>query len=459
MAPSADERHPTTSARRASSSRTRTAFLQPPSAPATTSSAARSRRRGQFYINERWSWGWDIAAVSDKWFLQNYRIRQREPRIPIYVKESISTALSDQGQGDRSLLRRARLLLPAACLATTGRSSSRSSHPVIDYNKRIHDPTGLGGELALDVNVTSLSRDAAQFQQIPTQSPTYLFASLETCAVFDARQLPRARHRGRPTRAPRRRRPGGATSSIRSARSGRPSPIVRADGYVAVAPDTTGYQNQILPNFIDDGRRDLFGRAMPAVGLSTAIPSSRARDLGHAHPRADRAGHRPARTRRAIGRLPERGRAEPRLRRHHPLRVGQVLRLRPRRGRRRAPMSARSTRSPATDGAYANVLFGQSYQLGGPQLVPAGRPRQYGPRFGSRDAPSDYVGALPDLAEHELLLHDPGRASTRGSSRLQRIEAGCRRTSIRIGRSRPRSPMPATRRSPISASTSAARAC
>ena len=45
--------------------------------------------------------------------------------------------------------------------------------PVLDYDKRVHKPSFLGGELEFNVNVTYLTRDTAAFKQIPTQT-TYL---------------------------------------------------------------------------------------------------------------------------------------------------------------------------------------------------------------------------------------------------------------------------------------------
>ena len=51
------------------------AFLPSPSGAGDRTSVARSKSAGLFYINERWKWGWDVALLSDKYFLQNYRIR------------------------------------------------------------------------------------------------------------------------------------------------------------------------------------------------------------------------------------------------------------------------------------------------------------------------------------------------------------------------------------------------
>ena len=135
---------------------------------------------GLFYINERWKWGWDVALLSDKWFLQNYSIKS-ESLATNYIRESIST-LYLQGQGDRSFFD-VRGYYFQGLSTTDWQKQQPIVHPVLDYNKRI-TPASIGGELAIDVNVTSLSRAAAQYQQIPIQNRS-LFGLYGTCTVFD----------------------------------------------------------------------------------------------------------------------------------------------------------------------------------------------------------------------------------------------------------------------------------
>src|SRR5690606_24768860 len=99
----------------------------------------------------------------------------------LYVRESIST-LYLRGQGDRSFFDLRGYYFQG--LSTSDWQKQQPVvHPVLDYNKRF-TPAGIGGELSVDVNVTSLSREAAQYEQIP-KATTSLFRLYETCAVFD----------------------------------------------------------------------------------------------------------------------------------------------------------------------------------------------------------------------------------------------------------------------------------
>ena len=65
---------------------------------------------GLFYINQNWRWGWDIALLSDKWFLSNYKIRSES--LSSYLRQGIDLDPLPPGPGRSLLLRRAGLLFP-----------------------------------------------------------------------------------------------------------------------------------------------------------------------------------------------------------------------------------------------------------------------------------------------------------------------------------------------------------
>ncbi|HZW46904.1 MAG TPA: LPS assembly protein LptD, partial [Microvirga sp.] len=135
---------------------------------------------GQFYLNERWKWGWDITLMSDKWFLANYNIRNQSLSA-LYLKEAVST-LYLQGQGDRSFFDLRGYYFQG--LSTQDWQKQQPVvHPVLDYNRRF-TPSGIGGEFALDVNMTSLSREAAQFEPL-SRGNRARYSIYQTCAIFD----------------------------------------------------------------------------------------------------------------------------------------------------------------------------------------------------------------------------------------------------------------------------------
>jgi LPS-assembly protein len=359
------------------------AFLDSPYGPGDREFRGSLESTGLFYINQNWKWGWDVALVSDKWFLQNYRIRS-ESLSSIYLKESIST-LYLQGQGDRSFFD-VRGYYFQGLSSSDWQKQQPVVAPVLDYNKRITPPV-VGGEFSIDVNVTSLSREAAQFNQIPKQQ-TYLFGLYETCAVF---QRGSCLVRGI----------SGSTSRASVQASWRrefidpigqvwtPFAYLRADQFW-IAPDFNGYQNIELANFIG-GDDDYLFRAMPAIGLEYRFPF--VADLGTsgtqilepiaqiiARPNETRIGHLPNEDAQSLvfddtslfdwDKFSGYDRAE---------------------GGVRANVGVQYTVTGA-DGFYANALFGQSYQVAGRNSFRQGDLANVGLDSGLESRASDYVG-------------------------------------------------------------------
>jgi LPS-assembly protein len=119
---------------------------------------------GKFLINDRWKFGWDINLATDKYFLNNYRIRS-ESIANNFFRESISTAYLT-GRGNRSFFDLSGFYFQGLT-QYDWQKTLPTVHPVLDFNRRF-TPAFIGGELTVDVNAVSLSRDAAQFQGIQT---------------------------------------------------------------------------------------------------------------------------------------------------------------------------------------------------------------------------------------------------------------------------------------------------
>ncbi len=79
----------------------------------------------------------------------------------LYYRDVIST-LYLRGQGDRSFFdARGYYFMPTT--AADWQKQQPIVAPVIDYNKRWNGPQPLGGEVALDLNLTSLHREQTQY--------------------------------------------------------------------------------------------------------------------------------------------------------------------------------------------------------------------------------------------------------------------------------------------------------
>jgi LPS-assembly protein len=253
------------------------AFLAEPLGPRDREARGSIETTGRFYINERWKWGWDLAFVSDKWFLQNYRIKSESVAGLaggyLAFKESTSTVYL-QGQGDRSWFD-ARGYYFKTLSSYDWQEQQPIVHPVIDYEKRIDGPQPVGGEVAVKANLTSLTRESAQFQGTTNLLKADLFPGTpyaglyETCTVYERGKCLVRGLSGTFTRL-------SAQASWRRnfidplGQMWTPFTYVRADGFFN-APDVTGYPNSFVSNFINP-EQEFAGRVMPAVGLEYRYP-------------------------------------------------------------------------------------------------------------------------------------------------------------------------------------------
>ncbi|WP_245435500.1 LPS-assembly protein LptD [Microvirga calopogonii] len=392
------------------------AFLPPPHGAGDRDLRGSLETTGLFYINQNWRWGWDIALLSDKWFLSNYKIRS-ESLSSYYIKESIST-LYLQGQGDRSYFD-----MRGYYFQTLSSSDWQKQQPVVapvlDYNKRF-TPSTIGGEFALDVNVTHLSREAAQYDPLSVANTTY-FGVAQTCIVFDPAACLVRGISGSTSRA-------SVTASWRRefvdpiGQVWTPFAYVRADNFW-ISPDFARYQNPQLANFLDTGDDYLF-RAMPAVGVEYRYPFIAS--LGTSgkqvlEPIAQVIA-RPSETR--IGSLPNED-AQSLVFDDTSLfdwdKFSGYDRVE---GGVRANVGLQYTVTGADD-FYANVLFGQSYQIAGLNSFREPDLANVGLDSGLDSRASDYVGRFQISPNANFAFVTRARFDQEDFG-LNRLEAGFR---------------------------------
>jgi LPS-assembly protein len=363
------------------------AYLPAPLGPKEREFRGSVETTGRFNINERWRWGWDLAVLSDKWFLSNYRVRSESIGANYTgLRESISTAYL-QGQGDRSWFDM-RGYYFRGLTSYDWQKQLPIVLPVIDYNKRIDGPQPLGGELAIDVNLTNLHRDAAAFNQVGF-TPGGGFANAETCTVFERGKCVVRGISGDYTRA-------SATVSWRRTfidgmgQSWTPFASLRGDVY-GVRPDFTEFQNPMLANFI--GRDAAGARFMPAIGLEYRYPFAGA--LGtwgtqQVEPIAQIIA-RPNESR--IGTLPNEDAQSLVFDDTSLFNWNKFSGYDRIEGGVRANLGIKySIQGP--NGFYADALFGQSYQVAGRNSFAVGDIANVGLNSGLDSNPSDYVGRM-----------------------------------------------------------------
>jgi LPS-assembly protein len=143
---------------------------------------------GQFALSDKWVWGWTGLLMTDTQFLFDYQlgqfIGQFDPFHTGVATEGVSQVYLT-GAGDRSYFD-IRTIYYYGFSGHDVQAEIPVIHPVLDYSDVLAQPVA-GGELSYKVNLTSLTRQSAEFDAInsnaannglcSTTSPTTINAS------------------------------------------------------------------------------------------------------------------------------------------------------------------------------------------------------------------------------------------------------------------------------------------
>ena len=166
--------------------------VQDPGAFAPAPLGARDRRwrgavmsQGDFWLNDRWRAGWDITALSDRYFLQDYK--QYNYLLQNYFFREASSTIYLTGQGPRSFFDMRGYYFQGLS-PNDVQAQQPVVHPVIDYNRVFDiDPAsfaGIGGQVELDANVASLSADVANFESIQPRTLDSIYGLYNVCQIY-----------------------------------------------------------------------------------------------------------------------------------------------------------------------------------------------------------------------------------------------------------------------------------
>jgi LPS-assembly protein len=143
------------------------------------------RAVGQFAINDEWKYGWDVTALSDRYFLQDYK-RYIGLNENYFFRESSSTAYLT-GQGERSYFD-VRGYYFQALSPNDIQQQQPITHPVVDYNRVFDvDPAktlGLGGQIEVDANFTSTSASIANYESVQPRTLDVNTGIYNVCQIY-----------------------------------------------------------------------------------------------------------------------------------------------------------------------------------------------------------------------------------------------------------------------------------
>ena len=138
---------------------------------------------GNFFLNDMWQFGWNGTWMSDKFFLNDYRL-QGINFDNFYFQDVISTVYL-RGQAAQSYFDLSAYHFEGTTANDDNRTLQVAVAPVFDYNRVINVPAdrtnGLGGELTVDANVANINQTNAAFQSTGLQTFDNAFHLYNVC--------------------------------------------------------------------------------------------------------------------------------------------------------------------------------------------------------------------------------------------------------------------------------------
>lgn len=145
--------------------------LQPYAGAGLKSFRGSIETRGKFYLNEKWTVGWDLAWATDKHYYNDYKTKPQS-RSALFYNEQISQVYL-RGRGERSWFDLTGYHFYGLASIDWQKQIERVG-PSFDFDRRFN-PDRIGGELRVNVNGAAIQRDAAVFQPLAlAANPTYL---------------------------------------------------------------------------------------------------------------------------------------------------------------------------------------------------------------------------------------------------------------------------------------------
>ena len=160
-------------------------FLTPPFGPGNRDFRGSVETNGEFLINQRWKFGWSAVIASDKWFTRDYR-QPTTAYTNNYFSEAISTVYLT-GQGQRGYFD-----LRGYYIQGQSKYDFQKQQPVVlpvlDYNKTFdlapQRTAGIGGQIEVDFNAISLTREAAAYQATGARTLDTAFRLRDVCTTY-----------------------------------------------------------------------------------------------------------------------------------------------------------------------------------------------------------------------------------------------------------------------------------
>ena len=138
-----------------------------PTSPTANTFRGVVQTTGQFALNDQWVWGWNGFLATDSQFVYDYQLTRFAGILDPFQSAFAAEASSDlylSGAGERSYFD-VRAIYYQGFSSFDVQRQMPIIHPVLDYSNVLPQQL-LGGELSYKVNLTSLTRQEAEFNAV-----------------------------------------------------------------------------------------------------------------------------------------------------------------------------------------------------------------------------------------------------------------------------------------------------
>jgi LPS-assembly protein len=138
-----------------------------PDSPTANNFRGAVQTAGQFSLNDKWVWGWTGLLVTDTQFMYDYQLKQFSGAFDPFQTGLASQGVSQlylSGAGQRSFFD-IRSIYYYGFSEEDNQAQIPIIHPVLDYSNVLGQQV-LGGEFSYKLNLTSLTRQQAEFDAV-----------------------------------------------------------------------------------------------------------------------------------------------------------------------------------------------------------------------------------------------------------------------------------------------------
>ena len=138
-----------------------------PDSPTAQTFRGAVQTAGQFALNDKWVWGWTGLLVTDTQFFYDYQLKQYAEAFDPFQTGIAAQGVSQlylSGAGERSYFD-VRSIYYYGFSEEDNQAQIPIIHPVLDYSNVLAQPV-LGGEYSYKFNLTSLTRQQAEFDAV-----------------------------------------------------------------------------------------------------------------------------------------------------------------------------------------------------------------------------------------------------------------------------------------------------